>query len=303
MMRVTQWLKNRIAFWLLTNKSFKFFRTFGVHVTPVHFYSPVPDLRDLSAIPGFWGREFAMTGVDLQEKSQQSFLETVVSCYRAECGFPRKPTSNPHDYYSENSYFGFASAAAMHAAVRHFRPRTIIEVGTGHSTKVLAGAACLNAAEGVTTELVAIDPYPNRDLLSELPGMKQVIAKKVQEVDLQLFATLQHNDILSIDTSHAVKVGGDVVFLYLEVLPRLPGGVIVHIHDIFLPLDYPQAWLEQRYFWNEQYLLHAFLIFNQQFEVVWGQKFSELRFPELYHEAFAGRTEGAENFNSHSFWL
>ena len=92
-------------------------------------------------------------------------------------------------------------------------------------------------------------------------------------------------------------------FLYLEVLPRLAPGVIVHIHDIFLPWEYPRQWMQRRVYWNEQYLLHAFLVCNQAFEVLWGQKYVEWKFPDAYAKTFNGRVGEEENYNSYSFWL
>src|SRR5207244_3027383 len=148
-----------------------------------------------------------------------------------------------------------------------------------------------------------IDPYPALELRAGIPGLSQLICSKIQDVGLDLFGTLQANDIVSIDTSHAVRTGGDVVFIYLELLPRLPPGVVVHIHDIFLPQEYPRSWLQQRFFWNEQYLLHAFLVHNSRFEVLWGQKFAEQRFPAAFAQAFGGRLSEAENHSSYSFWM
>src|SRR5262245_58561453 len=137
-------LKRKIASLLLTNKSFRLFQAVGIHVTPIHYYSPIPDYRELNRNPRLWDRESEMVGVSLNEKAQLEFMEEIVPRYREECLFPRKPSANPHSYYSENGYFGFVSAAAMHSIVRHWRPKRIIEIGAGHSTKVLAHAVRMN---------------------------------------------------------------------------------------------------------------------------------------------------------------
>ena len=91
----------------------------------------------------------------------------------------------------------------------------------------------MNQAHGLDTELIAIEPYPNQVLKKGFPGLSRLIQNKVEEVDINLFSHLEDRDILFIDSSHVVRIGGDVIFLYLEVLPRLKKGVVVHIHDIF----------------------------------------------------------------------
>lgn len=295
------WFKRQVHFVLLTNKAFRFFRWFGVHVTPVHFYSPVPDIREIS--PAVGEHPLSLVGVEMNPAGHRHLLENIFPIYQPECNFPTTPVDPPYLYHTQNVYFGYISACVMHTLVRHFRPQRIIEVGAGYSTQAIGGAIRQNQQEGYPCELIAIDPYPNQLLQKGFPGLGRLISRKIQEVDLSLLTTLQANDILSIDTSHAVRTGGDVTFLYLELLPRLAPGVLVHIHDIFLPFDYPRKWLEQRYFWNEQYLLHAFLIHNAQFEVFWGQKYAETTFPELFSKAFSGRVSVQDNSNSYSFWL
>jgi hypothetical protein len=118
-------------------------------------------------------------------------------------------------------------------------------------------------------QLTCIEPYPAPFLQDGFPGMGDLIAKRVQEVPFDFFQQLEENDILFIDSSHVSKCGSDVNYELLEVVPRLKPGVIVHVHDIFLPGEFPREWMrEQLLFWNEQYLLHAFLAFNADFEVL-----------------------------------
>src|SRR5690349_3981603 len=124
-MRVTPMitsLKDQVAFLLLTNKSFRLFRWFGVHVTRVHFYSPVPDIRELARQPDLWKRNSQMPGVQMNPREQQRFMEEAVTTFQPECDFPRDPAPDPHQYYSRNTYFGYVSAVALHTMVRQFRP-------------------------------------------------------------------------------------------------------------------------------------------------------------------------------------
>jgi len=122
------------------------------------------------------------------------------------------------------------------------------------------------------------------------PGLQTLMEKNVQEIDLEFFFQLQSGDFLFIDSSHTIKIGGDVNYLFLEVLLRLNPGVIVHVHDVFLPFEYRRDWvLDEFRFWTEQYLLQAFLTFNSEFEVLlanyylshYHQEHLKAAFPDL----------------------
>ena len=295
-------IRNQIGSLLLTNKSFRIFRSLGVHLTPVHYYSPIPDLCDLLARSEIWDQPSDLPGVDMRPSDQLDLMEGVFAAYQHECDFPRQPAGDLQ-FYTQNGYFGYVSAAAMHSMVRHHRPRKIIEVGAGHSTRVIARAARMNADAGFPVEVIIVDPFVDWGSLQGLQGISEFIPHRVEEVAPDRLTLLQAGDLLSIDTSHTVRMGGDVVYLYLEILPRLAPGVLVHLHDIFLPFGYPKEWLQRRHFWNEQYLLHAFLIYNDAYQVLWAQKYAESAFPETYTRAFRGRTSQIENFDSYSFWM
>src|SRR5436309_6462906 len=156
-------------------------------------------------------------------------------------------------------------ALVAYCMVRQFQRRLIIETGSGLSSLLLAQAAAKN--NGAT--LICIEPFPQKFLKEGFPGLRSLIEKKAQDIDLEFFSQLESGDILFIDSSHTVKIGGDVNYLFLEVLPRLKPGVIVHVHDIFLPFDYRRDWvMDEFHFWSEQYLLQAFLSFNAEFEVL-----------------------------------
>jgi hypothetical protein len=145
----------------------------------------------------------------------------------------------------------------------------MLEVGAGFSTLVTAAACETNARAGAPVRFVTVDPYPAAFLTSGVPGLSELRAESVTEVPAQEFAALDSGDILFLDTTHTVKLGGDVTHLVLDVLPRIAPGVIVHFHDIFLPWHYPRRWFEEdAYYWAEQYLLQAFLCFNDEFEVL-----------------------------------
>lgn len=261
--------------------AFHFLETRGVHLTPNHFYSPIPDttqIRDL--------HETELVGVDLNEAAQYDLLCRAFPAFAQEYNvFPweKEPGLPPYAFHFNNGIFDGLDALVLYCMIRHFKPHRIVEVGSGWSTRLSAHAAILNG----NTELISIEPYPDPVLRGEFPGLSTLIEKKVEEVEISFFQELHAGDVLFIDTSHVVKTGGDVIYLFLEVLPRLQTGVIVQIHDIFLPHDYPAWWIkDQLLFWNEQYLLQAFLTFNDKFQVSFANRFMQHKYPDKLKEIF-----------------
>lgn len=258
--------------------SFSFWQKLGFHITPNHFYEPVPDTRTLG--DELWQRESELVGIDMNETGQIALLREFASRFRDEYeALPRERTAVPHQYYVNNGMFGSVDGEVLYCMIRRFKPRRIIEIGSGNSTCLSAQAVLKNEAEGGSPcELVAVEPYPSGILFEGFPGLSRVLCARVQDAPLSEFQRLAENDILFIDSSHVLKIGGDVRYEYLDLLPRLKRGVLVHVHDIFLPSEYPKAWiLEESRFWTEQYLLQAFLAFNESFEVLWGGSYMHLR--------------------------
>ena len=186
--------------------------------------------------------------------------------------------------------------------IRWYKPARIVEVGSGHSTRVSARACLLNEQEGsAPTELIAIEPYPEKLLQDGFPGLSELRKEFLQDVPLSLFEELKANDILFIDSSHVLKIGSDVHYLFHEVLPRLKAGVFVHFHDIFLPFEYPRDWVVEKHrFYTEQYILHAFLQYNSAFQVTWAGQYMFRTFPERVAQVFRMDTKG---WGPGSFWI
>jgi predicted O-methyltransferase YrrM len=170
-------------------------------------------------------------------------------------------------FFVNNPNFGAGDVDLYYLIIREFKPRRIVEVGSGYSTMVCLNAIEQNQFEGTSTQLTCIEPF-------EMPFLNQekniaLIRKPVEEVGLDLFQTLEDNDILFIDSSHIIRPGDDLLHIFFEILPMLKKGVIIHIHDIFSPRHYPKEWLtEKMRFWNEQYLLEAFLHNNHDYQVL-----------------------------------
>jgi predicted O-methyltransferase YrrM len=286
----------------LLAKLFPFFQRLGIHVTPISFYQPIPDTRTLK--DDLWVRRSEMIGMDMNEAGQLDLLARFVAQFKDEYErLPRTRTPTPHQYYVNNGTFESVDGEILYCMIRHFKPRKIFEIGSGNSTFLSAQAVLKNKGEdGVAGELVAFEPYPNRVLRAGFPGLSRLVETRIQEVPLSEFDKLADGDILFIDSSHVLKIGSDVHYEYLDVLPRLRTGVIVHIHDIFLPAEYPKDLvLKARNFWNEQYLLQAFLAFNESFEILWAGSYMHLKHPDELASAFSSY-ERSKTWPG-SFWL
>jgi hypothetical protein len=176
------------------------------------------------------------------------------------------PRAGATGYSYDNGFFPSPDAQVLYSFVRMHRPPTVVEIGSGNSTRVTRQAA-LDA--GLDCEIVCVDPSPRVDVE---PLASRIERRPVEELDPEwLLGSLAPGCMLFIDSSHELMAGGDLPYLYLHVLPRLASGVLVHIHDIFLPYEYPREWLlEQRWRFDEQYLVQAMLGFGARFEVLWA---------------------------------
>ena len=202
-----------------------------------------------------------LAGNNLNENQQLALLKTFAR-YHEEIPFGGKGR-----YSYENAFFGHGDAIMLYCMMRHHNPSRIIEVGSGYSS-----AAMLDTKERFVhnVELTFIEPFPARlKILVEANDEYQLIEKPAQDVSVKTFAMLNKGDILFIDSSHVSKFGSDVNYLFFYVLPSLSSGVLIHIHDILYPFEYPMDWLENGRAWNEAYLLRAFLLFNSAFEIVY----------------------------------
>ena len=220
----------------------------GYHIRPIHYYEPLPDFRAIT--PEQIQRRRDYSAIDFRWDEQLRLLGELEP-YAGELA----------DVDLDNDYFSGLDAIVYYSLIRHLKPRRIIEIGGGYSTRIANKALAAN----LSGRLTCIEPYPE-DRLNGSQFSVQLITKRVEEIDVSFFSCLEENDILFIDSSHTVKFGSDVCYEFLEILPSLKHGVWVHVHDIFFPHDYPAEWLlTRRLALNEQYLLEAFLSFNTAF--------------------------------------
>ena len=266
----------------------------GYHVTKKHFYNPIPDTGELRKTPDIWERESSLVGIDLNLDVQSFHLQEIIGKYSKEVDYSARvePDQQQKHFYYDNAAFKAVDAEALYGMIRYYKPKRFLEIGGGGSTILSAEAVRKNRSEGFDTELITIEPYPDEHrrgkpfLAKDIEGLSQIVKKKVQDVELGLFKTLQLNDILFIDSSHVVTIGSDVCYEYLEILPNLNKGVIVHIHDIFFPREYPKEWtlVYRNHFFNEQYILQAFLAFNSAFEILWCGSYFHYKYPSMLEE-------------------
>ena len=232
------------------------------------YYSPIPDLS--STPDSVWARRSPLHGVDLDADRAFAFAERHLSPYIAEWNPPREGRADEPAFFLRNLTFQDVDADLLYAMVRNSKPRHIVELGSGFSTLVMAEAVEANGLEGTTGELVSYDPYPRSNVAGHrIPGLSELHALRAQDVPPEIFSTLGPGDILFVDTTHAVKLDGDINRIVLDVLPTLRPGVLVHFHDVWLPWEYHRHLLAALgFYWTEQYLLQAFLSENRGYEVV-----------------------------------
>ena len=206
-----------------------------------------------------------MLGIVSDPREQLIKLTKVCKLYKNEYEGNRYYKEGSRNHFGPG--FGYIEAQALHSVVRYYKPRKIIEVGSGVSTYCMFKASELNGIENKhKSKIICIEPFPSEKLLNF--EKVQLIPKPVQTIPFRLFETLGKNDLLFIDSSHTVKAGGDVNFLILEVLPRLKPGVVIHFHDIYFPYDYQRDVLNTFLFWSETSLLHAYLAFNPKMKIL-----------------------------------
>ena len=236
-------------------------RRAGVFPIRDHYYEPLYDASKLN-------RENAardLPGINFGVEQQTVLLKQFDKGWLPNSIPIREQSSNT--FFMENGNFESGDAEVWFHVIRHFKPKRIVEIGSGHSTRMARLAiSAITADDGsFGCDHVCIEPY-------EMPWLEQlgvrVIRQKLEDSDPSFFDTLEANDILFIDSSHMIRPQGEVLKEFLQIIPRLRSGVIVHIHDIFSPRDYPMEWLDSPRFWNEQYLLEAFLTHNNAWEVL-----------------------------------
>ncbi len=271
----------------------------GIFPIHRHFYEPLFHPGDLTA-PLDASRN--LPGIRFDAEDQLSLVrkfdynDEIIKHF----GSDAPVTLFGHKFSIENHAFRQGDVELYYNIIRHFKPARIIEIGSGVSTVVALQAVQENENESADyrCEVTAVEPYPwfRHEKL-------KLLVQRVEDIDMAVFAELRQNDILFIDSSHMIRPQGDVLFEILQLLPSLAPGVIVHVHDVFTPRDYLESWVKKEHkFWNEQYLLEAFLSCNDQFKVLLAPNYLLIHQPDELLKCCPLLAK-VENTVPHSFWI
>lgn len=270
------------------------------------YYSPLPSRKKLKQSMHRWSKPSSMRGVEYDLAAMESRLRALLDSYYCEFA-----ALLPYDRVYEMGFgpgFTRVDAIVLYAMLRAKKPRRYVEVGSGVSTYYASAAAGRNAQDGHPMQIVCIDPYPHA-ALAAIPGVS-VKMQEVQDEGLDTFTALGNNDVLFIDSTHMVRLDGDVPFLMLEVLPALRTGVVVHIHDIPFPFHspYPAShWIYKNtwpVWWNESMLLHALLSGNRGFAITLSAPLIRYHDESFLADLIPGYTTTEEEPNTFSsIWL
>jgi hypothetical protein len=254
--------KNALQRYLARHVLFDVAQWFGFHVVGDHFHELYPNTRQLARDYKTGPRP--LPGIDLRLAECEARALRILELYGPEYA----QAMGRFGYVEDNTYFLGLDALLLYVVLRDLKPAKMVEIGQGFSTRIALAALERNAADTGTRPLfLSVDPYP-RFVAKDVPASisLEVIEKPLQAVSPQ--ALLQDCGFFFVDSSHVYKPGSDVEQEFTAIYPALPRGVVVHLHDIFTPFDYPRSWsLDLKRFWNEQYFLETFLMFNSAFEV------------------------------------
>lgn len=247
----------------------------GIYLLPAQYYVSEPNIIELERTVDLWAKPSAMSGIDVDLDEQIDNLRRVCAPYQQEF------YGNPHYRHAINQpfgsgrsrTFGYVEAQVLHALVRHNKPARMIEIGSGVPTYCTYQAMSMNRQEtGASGHITCIEPYPIDMIrhMSSTADNVELIDRPIQDVPLDYFRKLRPNDIVSIDSNHVVRSGSEVNYIVLEVLPIIPKGVLVQIHDIYLPYDYDRDVLRNFIHPNETALVAAFLACNPRYKILFA---------------------------------
>lgn len=266
----------------------------GFHFMPVHFYNPMPDS---SKIPeSTWDLRYDhIPGIAIEGSHATAVLKDL-----AQFGHELADVPEVGDgYHWANGTFLGGDASLLYGMIRKHRPKRVLEIGSGMSTQIGLKALSKNGSG----HYICVEPYPNPTIQALADGGQiELLPQFVQTVPMERFEELEKGDILFIDSTHVAQIGTDVTYEILQVLPRLKQGVIVHVHDIFLPYELARSWvMDKLVFWNEQHILAAFLAYNSDFEPIISN--SQVARSEELRKAAAASSPHAPVQGGGSFWF
>jgi hypothetical protein len=272
---------------------------------PGHFYSVIPNITK-----NYNNITTKFLNLDFDDESHKLILNDInnyLGNFDSEFGYTNVIERQKECKYTLiNSAFQWMDGRLLHYFLQKNKPKKIIEVGCGNSTLLTYNTKIMY---NLDLEIICIEPYPS-DYLIKLyeRGEITLIQNGLENIDLSIFNTLAENDILFIDSSHVVKLDSDVMFYFTKIFPLINKGVLIHIHDIFFPYDYPLEWLKEGRFWNEQYFLYIFLQYNTKFKIKFCNSYSHYKYKEelriIQKDTYEIKNKFTEDvYSGGSIWL
>jgi len=242
---------------------------------PGHFYSVIPNITK-----DYNNNTTKFLNLDFNDENHKFILNEINNYlvnFDTEFGHANvTERQNEFKYTLLNGAFEWMDARLLYYFLQKNKPKKIIEIGSGNSTLLTYNTKQLF---NLDVDIICIEPYPS-NYLQKLhdTGKITLIKNNLEHVDLKIFTTLTENDILFIDSSHVLKLDSDVMYYFTKIFPILNKNVLIHIHDIFFPYDYPLQWLKEGRFWNEQYFLYTFLQYNTKFSIKFCNSYSGYKY-------------------------
>jgi len=256
------------------------------NIVPSNFYSQTPSIDDIQNSFEYRNSDDPIYGKLFDSNALQAFGE-ILQPYSDEFDPPTEgDLQNPNGYFWGNPAFSHLDAMSYYCMIRHYKPKRILEIGSGFSTLVANEAFNKNGFG----EIVSIEPFP-MPFLKSIDSVTQIIEKKVQDIPVpELVSLVENSDIWFIDSTHTVKIGSDCLYIYLKVMPEVKSKTVVHTHDVYLPQGMRKDnALEKQIYWTEQYLLYAYLLDNPKADIIFGSNYSHLYLTKLAEELMQGR--------------
>jgi len=265
---------------------------------PGGYYSPLPSMDEIKKFNFDAPLPENIPGIDLNSNEQLELLNSFETFYN-ELPFSDEKSADLRYYYN-NDFYAYCDAIMLYCMIRHLKPKKIIEVGSGFSSSVTLDTNEIFMNNSI--ECVFIEPYPQR-LISLLTDKDKknvkIHQKRLQDIPLEIFEELKENDILFIDSTHVCKLNSYVNYIIHSILPVLSHGVHIHFHDVFYPFEYPKDWLYAGRAWNEQYILRAFLQYNNNFKIVFFNSYIQ----KMYEAEIKSRYPSLFKWRGASIWL
>ncbi|MBG9388185.1 class I SAM-dependent methyltransferase [Caenimonas aquaedulcis] len=263
-----------------------------------HYHSAVVDPSTVADYVAARSGRQTFAGIDIDRRRMDTLWEEMAESIR-HAPFPDQKEPGLRFHY-EGGPFPYGDALTLHGLMGRYKPKRIVEIGSGFSTACMLDSADIHE---IDVQITCIEPFPQRlrSLLRPLDSARiTLIEQPVQSVPVEdVVGALEEGDILFVDSTHVLKTASDVHYELTELIPAVKKGVLVHVHDCPYPFEYPQLWIERNYSWNEVYALRAFLMFNSAFKILfWGGMFRRMR----HQQVIEASAKFAKNAGS-SIWL